>query len=55
MKKTDERSGVRRPYEAPRLGKVKVRLDEAVLQTCKVSEQLGPAVIGCGTCVSQTS
>jgi hypothetical protein len=55
MKKSDMRPAVRRPYEAPRLRKVQVRLDEAVLQSCKISNQLGPLGVGCNTCSSQAS
>lgn len=39
----------RRPYQAPELRKVRIRLDEALLTGCKTGQQLGPSSVGCGS------
>ena len=38
----------RKPYEAPKVVRVSLRPDEAVLGHCKTASSAGPAATGCG-------
>ena len=38
----------RKPYEAPKVVRVSLRPDEAVLGHCKTPSSAGPAAPGCG-------
>lgn len=41
----------RRPYEAPKVVRVSLRPDEAVLGHCKTPSSAGPAAPGCAVAV----
>ncbi|MGA7913681.1 MAG: hypothetical protein WCA00_00490 [Candidatus Acidiferrales bacterium] len=40
-----------KPYEAPKMIRVSLRPDEAVLGHCKTPSSRGPAALGCGIAV----
>jgi hypothetical protein len=44
----------RKPYEAPRLIRVSLRPDEAVLGHCKISGTAGPASSSCASLFCKT-
>ncbi len=44
----------RKPYEAPRLIRVSLRPEEAVLGHCKIAGSAGPASASCSTLFCQT-
>lgn len=46
-----ERGDARRPYQPPRLTRVRIRLEESLLAGCKVEGGYGkPVPSGCQTC-----
>jgi hypothetical protein len=49
-----EKKGARQPYEAPRIIRVSLRPDEAVLGHCKISGSAGPASGSCGSMFCKT-
>jgi hypothetical protein len=51
-KKTE---AVAKPYEAPKIIRVSLRPDEAVLGHCKIPTSAGPAATGCGVAVGGCS
>jgi hypothetical protein len=46
---------VAKPYEAPKIIRVSLRPDEAVLGHCKIPTSAGPAATGCGVAVGGCS
>ena len=49
-----ETKNERKPYEAPRIIRVSLRPDEAVLGHCKISGSAGPASGSCGSLFCKT-
>ena len=50
--KKDDKPESKKPYEPPRLAKVKIRVDELVLSACKMAGAGGPGascLMGCST------
>ena len=47
MKKKHGGKPRRKPYEPPRLVKIEIRLEEALLGGCKITGQFGPGAVGC--------
>jgi hypothetical protein len=46
---------VAKPYEAPKIIRVSLRPEEAVLGHCKIPTSAGPAATGCGVAVGGCS
>jgi|HubBroStandDraft_1064217.scaffolds.fasta_scaffold685540_2 hypothetical protein len=49
-----ERKNKRKPYEAPKIIRVSLRPDEAVLGHCKISGVAGPGNSSCGALFCRT-
>jgi hypothetical protein len=49
-----EKKDHRKPYEAPRIIRVSLRPDEAVLGHCKISGTAGPASASCSSLFCKT-
>ena len=50
----NEKQENRKPYESPRIIRVSLRPDEAVLGHCKISGVAGPASASCGSLFCKT-